>query len=555
MRWPMRTCARRRALRHQAGQHLPGRGATQPQACWTSVSPAWPTMHGGCRRLRAWSPAHPTTMAPGAVAAPGRPSTRRTDLYLAGHRAVRVAHRPQGLPTAAFAGARSRAAVAEHDPLRAAARRCPAVPVELSVDHGCAQWRSDPAQRFCSARSEMAQELAPCGSAQHGNLPARPNANEPATGDPAELPMPPRRHSAPGDARRRAWPVAVGAGAGLAGPAKPSSPSTSTETIAAAPAITPPERSARLRDTVIGCRGGARAARRRRPKTTTDHAHAATAPAADATRLRSPNSPRPSEPTVAPALAAAPKAAPVKPAPAREARLRARQPRRRGHARCWRTGSVLNIAISPWGQGGSERRRRGHHAAAERGWSLPQGTASPSPCAMKTSRPTWPARARSTPNGQSVTLKHQVWIMTLLHRTRADRAAAWLLRTAVLAGCAAPAPPITAPPTGLARGDAERPGRDARCSKAFRAYDDGAVRAGREGTCSQGDPGRTGLSKHARPRHRAQAAGLHLPAPATAWPTARRSSAKPAPPMPAFALSRSEAGHPVWGPVYRSLLQ
>ena len=55
------------------------------------------------------------------------------------------------------------------------------------------------------------------------------------------------------------------------------------------------------------------------------------------------------------------------------------------------------------------------------------------------------------------------------------------------------------------------------------------------------------------PRHRAQAPGLRLlHQPAHAGLRERRS-ATPARADPEFALSSAEAGHPLWGPVYKRI--
>ena len=135
--------------------------------------------------------------------------------------------------------------------------------------------------------------------------------------------------------------------------------------------------------------------------------------------------------------------------------------------------------------------------------------------------------------------------MTLLHRTRLSLL---MLATAVLAGCAAPAPPAP-PPTGLAE-VMERPAERA-LLEGIRAYDDGQyAQAEKALRKALGD----GLQST---RDRATAHKLlafitctsnRLADCQTQFREARAADAS-------FALSRSEAGHPVWGPVYRSLSQ
>jgi Tfp pilus assembly protein PilF len=122
-----------------------------------------------------------------------------------------------------------------------------------------------------------------------------------------------------------------------------------------------------------------------------------------------------------------------------------------------------------------------------------------------------------------------------------------LLAALLLGGCAAP--PKPAAPSGLAE-LMERPAERA-LMEGIRAYDDGqyaqaesALRAALGG----------GLSSA---RDRATAHKLlafitctsdRLNACESEFREARAADA-------AFALSRSEAGHPLWGPVYRSVLQ
>ncbi len=127
---------------------------------------------------------------------------------------------------------------------------------------------------------------------------------------------------------------------------------------------------------------------------------------------------------------------------------------------------------------------------------------------------------------------------------------AWLVGLLALGGCAALVPaPTRAPPSGLAE-LMERPAERA-LIEGIRAYDDG-----------QYAPAEAALRK-------ALAAGLHSardrasahkllafitctsqrPAECEAAFRAARAA------DPAFQLSRSEAGHPVWGPVYRRVVQ
>jgi Tfp pilus assembly protein PilF len=133
--------------------------------------------------------------------------------------------------------------------------------------------------------------------------------------------------------------------------------------------------------------------------------------------------------------------------------------------------------------------------------------------------------------------------MTLLHRTRLSL---FMLATAALAGCATPAPPAP-PPTGLAE-VMERPAERA-LLEGIRAYDDGQyAQAEKALRKALGD----GLQST---RDRATAHKLlafitctsnRLADCQTQFREARAADAS-------FALSRSEAGHPVWGPVYKNL--
>ena len=120
------------------------------------------------------------------------------------------------------------------------------------------------------------------------------------------------------------------------------------------------------------------------------------------------------------------------------------------------------------------------------------------------------------------------------------------LALVMLTGCASPPPPT--PPTGLAE-LMERPAERALID-GIRAYDDG-----------QYPQAETALRKAltaglASGRDRASAHKLlafitctsQRPAECEAAFRAARAA------DPAFALNRSEAGHPLWGPVYRKVM-
>jgi Tfp pilus assembly protein PilF len=134
--------------------------------------------------------------------------------------------------------------------------------------------------------------------------------------------------------------------------------------------------------------------------------------------------------------------------------------------------------------------------------------------------------------------------MKLLHHTRLS---ILVLAVATLAaGCAAPKPP---PATGLSE-VMERPAERA-LLEGIRAYDDGQYAAAEKAL-------RTALADGLQSaRDRATAHKLlafitctsdRLADCQTQFREARAADAS-------FALSRSEAGHPVWGPVYKSLPQ
>ena len=135
--------------------------------------------------------------------------------------------------------------------------------------------------------------------------------------------------------------------------------------------------------------------------------------------------------------------------------------------------------------------------------------------------------------------------MTLLHRTRLSL---FMVATAALAGCAAPAPPAP-PPTGLAE-VIERPAERA-LLEGIRAYDDGQYAQAEKALRKALDDGLQSTRDRAT-AHKLLAfitcTSNRLADCQTQFREARAADAS-------FALSRSEAGHPVWGPVYRSLLQ
>lgn len=122
-----------------------------------------------------------------------------------------------------------------------------------------------------------------------------------------------------------------------------------------------------------------------------------------------------------------------------------------------------------------------------------------------------------------------------------------IVLAAVLAGCAVPPPPA-APGSGLSE-LMERPAERA-LVEGIRAYDDGqypqseaALKRALEG----------GLVS---PRDRANAHKLIAFITCTSERRAECEAAFRAARAadPSFALSRSEAGHPLWGPVYRKTL-
>jgi Tfp pilus assembly protein PilF len=132
--------------------------------------------------------------------------------------------------------------------------------------------------------------------------------------------------------------------------------------------------------------------------------------------------------------------------------------------------------------------------------------------------------------------------MTLARRIRPLSLA--LATAALLAGCAAPPAP---PPTGLAE-VMERPAERA-LLEGIRAYDDGqyaqAEKALRLALASGLQSARDRATAHKLLAF-ITCTSERLADCRTEFREARAADAS-------FALSRSEAGHPVWGPVYRSL--
>jgi Tfp pilus assembly protein PilF len=132
--------------------------------------------------------------------------------------------------------------------------------------------------------------------------------------------------------------------------------------------------------------------------------------------------------------------------------------------------------------------------------------------------------------------------------TRGPSRTALLALTALIAACAAPPAPPPAPTGGLAE-LMERPA-ERLLFEGIRAYDDGqytqAETALRRALASGLRSGRDQASAHkllafitCTSERQAECE--------EAFRAARAAD-------PAFALSRSEAGHPLWGPVYRKAL-
>jgi Tfp pilus assembly protein PilF len=130
------------------------------------------------------------------------------------------------------------------------------------------------------------------------------------------------------------------------------------------------------------------------------------------------------------------------------------------------------------------------------------------------------------------------------------RLSLFVLAAALLAaGCASPPPPAAPPPTGLAE-VMERPAEKALLD-GIRAYDDAQYAQAEKAL-------RLALAEGLQSsRDRATAHKLLAFITCTSDRLADcRSEFREARAADAsFALSRSEAGHPVWGPVYKSLSQ
>ena len=135
--------------------------------------------------------------------------------------------------------------------------------------------------------------------------------------------------------------------------------------------------------------------------------------------------------------------------------------------------------------------------------------------------------------------------MTHSHRARSSLL---VLALAALAGCATPPPPAP-PPTGLAE-VMERPAERA-LLEGIRAYDDGqyaqAEKALRQALAD-------GLQS-ARDRATAHKLLAFITCTSDRLADCQAEFREARAADASFALSRSEAGHPVWGPVYKSLAQ
>jgi hypothetical protein len=131
------------------------------------------------------------------------------------------------------------------------------------------------------------------------------------------------------------------------------------------------------------------------------------------------------------------------------------------------------------------------------------------------------------------------------------RAPLLVLGVALFAGCAAPPPPK--PPSGLAD-LMERPAERA-LFEGIRAYDDGnypqaenALRKALNGGSQDGlHSGRDQATAHKLLAF-ITCTSERVPECEAEFRAARAAD-------PAFVLSRAEAGHPVWGPVYKRVLQ
>lgn len=118
----------------------------------------------------------------------------------------------------------------------------------------------------------------------------------------------------------------------------------------------------------------------------------------------------------------------------------------------------------------------------------------------------------------------------------------------LLAGCAAPPKPAAPPPAGLAD-LMERPAERS-LFDGMRAYDDanyGTAEAALRRALDEGlKSGRDQATAHKLLAF-ITCTSQRMPECETAFKAARAAD-------PAFALTRSEAGHPLWGPVYRRVL-
>ena len=165
----------------------------------------------------------------------------------------------------------------------------------------------------------------------------------------------------------------------------------------------------------------------------------------------------------------------------------------------------------------------------------------PQPVSQRASQPAHRPPGLHGPHGQPRPLR------LLRLPTRPLRRGLVLVAAGLLAGCASAPPPAPPPPLGLAEVVA-RPGERALLD-GIRAYDDGQyVQA--EAALQRAL--QAGLQS---PRDQAHAHKLlafisctseRLAACEAAFRAARQAD-------PGFALSRAEAGHPLWGPVYQGL--
>jgi Tfp pilus assembly protein PilF len=124
-----------------------------------------------------------------------------------------------------------------------------------------------------------------------------------------------------------------------------------------------------------------------------------------------------------------------------------------------------------------------------------------------------------------------------------------LLASAALLGACATPPPPAPPPTGLSE-VMERPAERA-LLEGIRAYDDGQyAQAEKALRTALGD----GL-KSARDRATAHKLLAFITCTSDRLADCQAQFRQARAADASFALSRSEAGHPVWGPVYKSVAQ